>query len=455
MKYILIIILFMQLALSPIFASQLAMNAANSVTTTTEATNVGPIKYDSKCTTEMLMTEVIGPASVDSLQRALSKTKEESCDSLLILVNTPGGSLPSTRKIVQKILNSPVPILCLIYPSGAHAGSAGAIIMQACHVSGAMSATNIGAATPISSSGKDISKDLRKKLLNDTTSWLEGLTNLRHRNKKFGRDIIVDAKAVSAEEAVRLKALDVLVQSKEQFLLYAQGQKVKLTKDKSMIVKIGPESKFTPDIREKILKLVADPQTAYMIFMGSLALLYFEITHPGMIVPGVVGALGLVFAMISLDKLDVEWGGLLLIILGIGFLIAEAFVPSFGILGIGGTISFVVGSIFLFDEAKTGYSLPMSIILTSSLILGLFSMGIAYLAYSSRKVKKIGMYSDFMDEITQVDTVDPKNKKIGSVNVNGEIWRVKCAKPLALSDRVKVIGFKGLTLKVELLNKET
>lgn len=409
-----------------------------------------PNDVGTSCRVEMFMTETIGPASLDSLQRAKKMVTENSCSSLVLLINTPGGSLPTTRRIVTEILNSPVPVLCLIYPSGAHAGSAGAIIMQACHVSGAMRATNMGAATPVSGSGQEIPKDLRKKLLNDTTSWLEGITKLRGRNKKFSQDIIIEAKAVSSEEAVRLKALDVAVDSKEHFFKFTVGRQVKLKDSaEATVVETSKVITFQPDLREKVLKLVADPQTAYVMFMGSLGLLYFEFTHPGMIVPGVVGAVGLVLSLISLEKLDVTWGGLLLILLGIAFLIAEAFVPSFGMLGIGGTVAFVVGSLFLFDESRTGYALPVHVILVTSLLMGAATMGIAYLAFSSRNAKLVGMYNDLVDHEATVKTVNVKNNKKAQVEILGEIWSVLSEEPLEVNQSVVVKGYKGLTLLVE------
>ena len=407
------------------------------------------------CTTEMLVNGTIGPATHDALERNIEVSREWGCKSVLLLMNTPGGSLPSTRKIVTTILNSPLPVLCLIYPSGAHAGSAGAIIMQACHVSGAMVATNVGAATPVSGSQKEIPKDLRKKLINDTVSWMEGVTKLRDRNLKFSRQIITDAKAVSAKEAVRLGAIDFLAETKQSFLDYAQGRTVKLSEATTTVVQVGEIKFIPPDVRERVLKFVADPQTAYLIFMGSLALLYFEITHPGTIVPGVIGAIGLVFAMISLDKMDVTWGGVALILLGIGFLIAEAFVASFGILGIGGTISFIVGSVLLFDESKTGYSIPTHVIVTVSISLGTIAMMIAYAAFKTRNVRRRGGFDDMIGEVANISQVNSSSARKGKMSVHGELWNVKSSSDLSEGQSVKITGTKGLTLLVEPTNEES
>jgi membrane-bound serine protease (ClpP class) len=400
------------------------------------------------CTTEIKMTNAIGPASLDQLQRALEVTRKNSCQSLLVLINTPGGSLQSTRLIVEEILNSPVPILCLVHPSGGHAGSAGAIILQACHVSGAMVATNIGAATPISGLGKEIPEDLRKKLLNDTRSWLEGITKHRERSEKFGQDIILEAKAVDAKKALELGAIEWAGDTKEEFLQFANGRKVKLSGKATTEVQVGDVQYLEPDLKHKVLELIADPQIAYMMFMGSLALLYYEITHPGMMVPGVLGGIGLVLALISLHKLEVVWGGVLLIVLGIGFMLAEAFVPSFGILGVGGIISFVVGSILMFDVATTGYSLPYSLILPSALLLGGITLGLGYMAVSSLRIKARGEFQDILGREGKV--VKVKNSgKTGLILVEGENWKFKSEKALQMDDVVEVKDHKGLTLLVQ------
>ncbi|HEX4922879.1 MAG TPA: hypothetical protein VFV50_02300, partial [Bdellovibrionales bacterium] len=299
-------------------------------------------KSGAACTLQMKVDGVIGPGTLDYLDRAYDEAKAQNCESLLLLINTPGGNLQSTRLIVERILNSPIPVLCLVYPSGAHAGSAGAIIMQACHVNGAVETTNMGAATPIDGGGADIGKDLRQKVLNDTISWVEGLAELRGRNKKFARDIVETAKVVTAKEALSIGAIDFVGEEVATFVKFAAGRTTKIANNKEpKKVATGQIKAFEPDFRYRLLELITHPQIAYLLFMISIGLLYFEITHPGMILPGVAGTLGLVLSLISFHLLDVRWGGLALLVLGLIFLIAEAFVPSFGALGVGGIIAFV------------------------------------------------------------------------------------------------------------------
>lgn len=398
------------------------------------------------CTKQVSITDVIGPGTVDLLKRVESRAEQEKCASILLLVNTPGGSLQSTRIIVEMILNSPRPYLCLISPSGGHAGSAGAIILQACHVNGGLHGTNLGAATPVTMEG-DLPKDLRQKILNDTRSWLESLTRLRGRSDKFGQDIILEAKAVTAEDALKLKAIDFVGPTLAEFLKFSEGRQVKMTDSKMEAVRVGPLSDFTHDTRHKVVSLLTDPQFAYMLLLGSLALLYFEITNPGTMVAGVLGALGLIISMVALDKLGVEYGGLALMLLGIVLLIAEIFVPSFGILGVGGVTAFVLGSIFLFDPVESfGYRLPLTLIAPVVIMSAGIFFGLSYLMIKTRSVKKMGGFEDLMD--LEAEVVRLENPLEGTIELRGELWKFKSTAPVQIHDKVKVTGHKDLVLFV-------
>lgn len=400
------------------------------------------------CTAEIEVTDIIGPATFDLLQRGEKFAAQEKCASILLLINTPGGSLDSTRRIVELIVNSTRPYLCLVAPSGGHAGSAGAIILQACHVNGALTGTNLGAATPVTMGG-EVPEDLRKKILNDTRSWLDSLTKLRKRNQQFGRDIILEAKAVTAEEALKLKAIDFVGGSKEEFLKFAAGRSVQMSESRLEKVETGPIHSFILDVRYKLLSILTDPQLAYLLLLGSLGLLYFEMTHPGTMIAGVTGAVGLIVAMIALHKLEVEYGGLALILLGITMLVAELFVPSFGALGVGGIVSFVFGSLFLFDPVKTGYRLPLSLIMPAALIFAGILLGVGFLLLKTRKVKKKGGFEDLLGLSAHVVSLDGNSGREGMIELRGELWKFMSSTPVVLHDTVLVNGYQGLVLKVE------
>ncbi|WP_413293541.1 NfeD family protein [Bdellovibrio sp. HCB185ZH] len=403
------------------------------------------------CTVAVTINEAITASTTDYLERAEKRALENKCDSIFVRMNTPGGSLMSTRRIVERMLASKVPYLCLITPRGGHAGSAGAIILQACHVNGGVIATNVGAATPIMGTGEKMPEDLRNKMINDTVSWLEGVTTLRERDLKFSKDIVTEAKSVSSAAAVASKALDILAEDEADFLKKAEGRKV-LMQDKAPIqVVVGDLREFTPDTRYQILSFIADPEFAYLLFMGSLGLLYVELTHPGLVAPGVIGGIGLVFSMIAFHKLEVAWGGLALILLGIGFLIAEIFIPSFGILGIGGLVSLFVGSVFLFDQS-TGYTLPYSVILPVVLAIGAVFFGVGYLALKTLRLRSRDADQDLKDSTGIVTSTDENGHK-GQMQIMGETWNFVSEDSLRVGEHVSVTARQGLTLNVK-KNKE-
>ena len=404
------------------------------------------------CTLALDINSVIGPATMDYLERGVKTAQQKQCSSYLLRINTPGGNLQTTRLIVEKILGSERPFLCLVTPAGGHAGSAGAIILQACHVSGALEATNIGAATPVASTGQEIGKDMRKKLINDTLSWVEGLADLRKRNKKFAREIVSEAKAVSAKEALKLGSIDILAQNESDFLDKAKGKKIQLTEQKEAVVEIGEVVPYQQDLRYKTLNLITDPQFAYTIFMGSLGLLYFELTHPGMIVPGIVGGVGLIVSLVSFHKLNADWAGVLLILLGLILMMAEAFVPSFGALGLGGMASFVFGGLLLFDSSATGVSLPLYVLLVPALLLGAISFFLARLAYKSFEKKKTRKKFDYKDLRGKVVSLGEQGE--GQIEIQGETWKFHSSSSVALGEEVQVIDKKGLTFEVQKIKKQ-
>ncbi len=406
------------------------------------------------CTVETPIREAITPVTLDIVKRSIDLAKKEKCSSVLIKVNTPGGSLPATRLIVQEILNSPVPFLCLVSPLGAQATSAGAIILQACHVSGALKGTNLGASTPVLL-GKQMDKesDMRRKAINDTVSFVKTLTDLRGRNKKFGEEIVTQAKSVTAKEAFRLKAIDFVGSTDQEFLRFSKDRVVEMSKGDKLKVKVGELKPIPLGFRYSILTFFADPQFLYLLFLGSLMLLYFELTHPGVMIPGVVGGIGLILALIGLNALSVVWGAVALVFVGLVLFILEMFIPSFGILGVGGIVSFVIGSIYLFDPLEMGgYQLPLFLIFSVSLSIGLLMLGAAYLALKTLNLKRdftgMGNIVGKTGEVTRVLENSSSLTK-GWILIHGENWKVFSKDKLKVGDMVKVLGYSKMTLKVE------
>jgi len=402
------------------------------------------------CTLEFKLDGAVGPATVDAFAGAQIEAEKRGCDSILFLINTPGGNLQSTRILVEKILESKIPVLCLVWPPGGHAGSAGAILLQACHVNGAGTATNIGAATPVSGSGEAIPKDLRDKLVEDTQSWVTGLARLRGRNETFAKESVTKARAIDASEAVQLKAIDAQVSTTEEFLNFARGRPVKMPGDRIEEVKVGSVVSFEKGLRHRFLDFVTDPQFAYLLFMASLALLYFELTNPGAILPGALGGIGLIISLMSFHKLDVWWGGVLLILLGMAFLIAEAFVPSFGVLGIGGLIAFIAGSVLLYDPMVIGGRLPLTLIFGIVATVGIGMMALSIYIYRTRFSKKrpAGM-DEFLGKHGRVVSLESPSQRRGMLEIGGELWRFQSSQDFVIGQEAEVIANDGLVLSVK------
>lgn len=401
------------------------------------------------CTLRLKLDGAVSPGWLDYMERGRKRATEENCSSIVLEVNTPGGNLQTTREIVTKILESRIPFLCLISPSGGHAGSAGALIILACHVSGAEPATSLGAATPIAGTGQNLDEDLRKKVVGDTASWIRGLANRRDRDATVAEKFVTEALVLEADKAVEAKVVDTLAGDLDQFLRFAEGRNVRLAGDERDVVRVGALVSFEPDLRSRVLGFVTDPQVAYFLFMASLALLYLEFSSPGAIAPGVAGVLGLVLSLVSFHHLDVFWGGALLIALGVLLLIIEAFVPSFGVLGIGGIAALGFGSFLLYDPAVIGWRIPIATIVYTCAVLSATVFALGLFVIRTRKTGRARAEVALLDKVGEVASLEAPSLRKGMVIVAGEYWKFVSDEDVHTGDRVLVLGHEsGLVLKV-------
>ncbi|RLB09846.1 MAG: nodulation protein NfeD [Deltaproteobacteria bacterium] len=386
----------------------------------------------------------INPGSAGYVVRGIRYANNIGAELIIIQLDTPGGLASSMRQIIKAILNSRVPVVVYVAPSGAGAASAGAIVTISAHIAAMAPGTNIGAAHPVGLGGKDIGKTMTEKVVNDMASYARGIARQRHRNAKWIEMAIRESVSITAEEALKKHVIDLIADDISELLRKIDGRTVSIVGGKK--IKINTEGisieTFKPDIRDRILKTISDPNIAYILMMIGLTGLYFELAHPGAILPGVLGAISLILAFYSFHTLPVNYAGLLLIALGIILFILEIKVTSYGMLTIGGIISLLLGSMMLFDNIKVS----LSLIMPTVAMFSAFFLGITYLAIKAHREKPISGAEGLIGE---KGVVERWEKDKGLVFVHGEYWNAESDEELAPGDKVEVKGIKGLTLNVK------
>jgi len=379
----------------------------------------------------------IGPASADFVRRALQRAAKDKAQLVVLRIDTPGGLDTSMREIIKDILASPVQVASFVAPGGARAASAGTFILYASHIAAMAPGTNLGAASPVALGGggseKDEKKDtLMRKQINDAAAYIRGLARMRGRNAEWAERAVRDAVSLSAEEALKMKVIDVVASDVPDLL-------------KQLKKADAPVIEVQVDWRTKILSIVTNPTIAYLLILVGIYAIIFEFMNPGLVLPGVVGTICLLIALYALHLLPVNYAGLALMVLGIGFMIAEAFFPAYGSLGIGGLIAFVLGSIILIDSDFPGFSIPYTLIAGVAaasgailiLALGMLVRGRRVPVVTGRE-QMIGAAAEALEDF----------EGEGWARVRGESWRVRTQKPVRRGQRLRVIAMEGLVLTV-------
>jgi membrane-bound serine protease (ClpP class) len=398
----------------------------------------------------------IGPASADFAKRAIERANREEALLVVLRIDTPGGLDTSMREIIKAILASKVPVAAFVAPSGARAASAGTFILYAAHIAAMAPGTNLGAASPVSIGGgggapqdKDDKKGssggdtMTRKVTNDAVAYIRGLAQLRGRNAEWAERAVREGVSLPAEEARKQKVIDIVAPDLPALLQALEGRKAG-----PGILKIkGTEVKqLEPDWRTKVLAVITNPSVAYILILVGIYALIFEFMNPGMILPGVVGAIALLLALYALHLLPVNYAGLALIVLGIAFMAAEAFLPAFGALGVGGLIAFVLGSIMLIDDDTElpGFEIPYALIgglaVASAgflvMLLGMFARQRRAAIVSGREFI-IGARAEALEDFDGE----------GWAQVQGERWKVRTgAARVRRGQRLRVTAVNGLVL---------
>jgi membrane-bound serine protease (ClpP class) len=395
---------------------------------------------------EVMIIELEGPINPGTaiyVIRGLEKAKKTGAVLSVIRLDTPGGLGSSMRSIVKAILNSPVPVIVYVGPKGAGAASAGVMITVAGHVAAMAPGTNIGAAHPVAAGGKEIEKTMSEKVVNDMASYARGIAEGKGKNGEWVEKAIRESVSITAEEALEKNVIDLIAEDIDELLKVLEGRQVSMPGGVITLKTKGlKKTYFRPGFRDRILKTISDPNIAYILMMIGLAGLYFELSHPGAIFPGVIGAISLILAFFAFQTLPVNYAGLLLIVLAIILFIAEVKVTSYGILSIGGLISLTIGSIMLFEDVGVSLKLMMPTIV----LVGGFFVVVASLAFRAYRSKPKGGSEGLLGEVGLVkERIDPE----GLVFVHGEYWRAESKEKLDPGEKIEVEGIDGLVLKVK------
>ncbi|HEY7168289.1 MAG TPA: nodulation protein NfeD [Candidatus Binatia bacterium] len=388
----------------------------------------------------------INPAVDDFIRQSIARAKANGARALIIQLDTPGGLLSSTRTIVKEILGAPVPVMVYVAPSGAGAGSAGVFITMAAHIAAMAPGTNIGAAHPVASGGQEVKGVMGEKIENFTASFSETIARQRGRNTEWAIQAVRKSVSITDQEALKKNVIDIVARDLDDLLNQADGRTVDLDGHKAVLnVKGARIDRYEMSLKHKIINVVADPNISYLLLMAGILGLYMEFSHPGVIFPGIAGAICLLLAFASFQLLPINYTGLLLMGLGVALLVAEAFFPSFGVLGVGGIISLALGSLLLFDTQNADFGVDRSIVFTAVGTVGSFVLVISYLVFHSQKAKPTLGYEGLLGQVGEVrGTLCPA----GKVFVHGEYWNARSDREIPVGEKVKVVGFDGMCLKV-------
>lgn len=412
---------------------------------------------------------VIGPVLCEYIQKGIAKAADQQAEALILVMDTPGGLDASMRLIIKEILGSKVPVVTYVAPGGARAASAGTYILYASHIAAMAPATNLGAATPIRLGGfqgkekpgatppdeneeqsEVVQDSLQRKMINDAEAYIKALAVRHGRNAEWGAKAVRDAVSLTADEALQLQVIDIVAADLDDLLVQMDGREVAMSDGRltlqSSNLKVDIQ---TPDWRTRLLLVITDPNVAYILLLMGIYGLFFEFANPGYILPGVIGAISLVMALYTFQILPVNFAGLLLIIIGLAFMVSEAFVPSFGALGLGGMTAFVIGSIILLDEPQLRISYPLIAATTISSVLCLILVLSRLLTLRRQRIRTgpermIGSTGEAMEDFLT----------IGRVWIHGESWLGKSSRPVKKGQAVRVKAQEGLTLTLEAIEEE-
>ena len=388
----------------------------------------------------------INPAVAEFLEKGINKASADEVSCIIIELDTPGGLAESMRGIVKAIFASKVPVVVYVAPSGSRAASAGVMITMAADIAAMAPGTNIGAAHPVGAGGKEIDGAMSKKVVNDMVASAKSLAAKRGRNAEWVEKAIRKSVSVTETEALKGNVIDIVAKDLDDLIRQINGRKIegkgvlRLDNAKKIVLKEG--------LRTKILKTISDPNIAYILLMIGLAGLYFELSHPGAVLPGVVGGICIILAFFAMQTIPVNYAGFLLILLALVFFIMEMKIASYGLLSIAGIISLLLGSLMLFESSGTDMGLSWGVLLPTVIMVSGFFVVISGLVFKSHLSKPRTGARGLVGEIGVVkEALIPE----GKVFVHGELWKAISKDPIETGAKVRVLNVVNLVLEVEVV----
>jgi len=403
----------------------------------------------------------IGPATADYVHRGLEAAVKDGAQLVVLKMDTPGGLDTAMRSIIKDILASPVPVAAYVAPSGARAASAGTYILYASHFAAMAPATNLGAATPIAigapsapapekggkkGKAEEGGSTLEHKMVNDASAYIRGLAQKRGRNAEWAERAVREAVSLPAEEAAKIHVVDFVADSVPALLAKLDGRKATAGGvERTLHLADAKVEDYEIGWRTRLLGIITNPSVAYiLVLLGIYAVLY-EFSNPGLVLPGVVGAICILLAMYAFQLLPVNYAGLALILLGIAFMVAEAFVPAFGSLGVGGVIAFVIGSIILIDTDVPGFDIPYALIGGIAAASAAFLIFVVGMLVKGRRRPVVTGREELIGA-SGVALEDFSGE--GWARVHSENWRARANVPVRKGDALRVTAIEGLVLDV-------
>ena len=428
------------------------------------ASTVLPVGARADQATVLEIDGAIGPATVDYVARRFAEISSVDTRVVILRLNTPGGLDVSMRAIIGTILASPIPVVAYVAPSGARAASAGTFIVYASSIAAMATGTNLGAATPIPLGGSpglpgvnpqpsgqggaaEPASAEERKVVNDAAAYIRSLAELSGRNPDWGEQAVRIGASIPASRAVELHVVDLIADDVPDLLRKIDGRTVTVAGRSLRLATAGLDVVvLSPDWRSQLLAVVADPNVAFVLMMIGIYGLIFEFLNPGAIAPGVLGGICLLVALFALNLLPINYAGAAFVLLGVGLLIAEAHIGSFGVIGLGGIVAFAIGAIMMFPPAAPGFILSPVIVAASTFATaGFFLVILSVLLRSRRRPVVTGGEA----LVGAQGEVVAWREKGGQVRVKGEIWRARAAAAIEAGTRVRVLARDGLVLTVE------